>query len=445
MPRPASTLRPRHRRQPPARRQGRRPPTARSSGGRSPGGLVTAMESVMRGREGAWVGWAGDAGEAARAVRRRTTSTCSRSPLSAERGEDHYEGFCNDTLWPIYHDVIVPAPFHRAGGRLPPGQPPLRRGRRRGGRAAAATVWVHDYQLQLVPAMLRKLRPDVRIGWFNHIPFPPVELFAQLPWRAQLLEGLLGADLLGFQRTGRRPRTSCAPAASCSACPPRATRCVHRSDGASTARVRASAFPISVDFTRPGGARRSARRSWQRAEEIRAEPGQPRARAARASTGSTTPRASGTGSRPTRSCSPTARSARRTTVLVQVATPSRERVDAYRELRERGRGDRRPDQRRATARSARPPCTTCTTRYPREEMAALFLAGRRHAGHAAARRHEPGRQGVRHVPPRPGRRAGALASSPAPATSCDQAFVVQPARHRRPQAHDPVGHQRRRR
>ena len=61
-------------------------------------------------------------------------------------------------------------------------------------------VWVHDYQLQLVPAMLRELRPDVRIGWFNHIPFPPVELFAQLPWRADIIKGLLGADFLGFQR-----------------------------------------------------------------------------------------------------------------------------------------------------------------------------------------------------------------------------------------------------
>ncbi len=66
--------------------------------------------------------------------------------------------------------------------------------------APGARVWVQDYQLQLVPAFIRELRPDVRIGWFNHIPFPPVELFAQLPWRSPLLEGLLGADFLGFQR-----------------------------------------------------------------------------------------------------------------------------------------------------------------------------------------------------------------------------------------------------
>ena len=69
----------------------------------------------------------------------------------------------------------------------------------------AATVFIQDYQLQLVPRMLRDLRPDLKIGFFLHIPFPPVELFAQLPWRRQILEGLLGADLVGFQRLGAEP------------------------------------------------------------------------------------------------------------------------------------------------------------------------------------------------------------------------------------------------
>jgi RNA polymerase sigma factor (sigma-70 family) len=59
---------------------------------------------------------------------------------------------------------------------------------------------VHDYQLQLVPALLRQSRPDLTIGFFLHIPFPPFELFTQLPWRSAIVEGLLGADLVGFQR-----------------------------------------------------------------------------------------------------------------------------------------------------------------------------------------------------------------------------------------------------
>src|SRR5262249_32784679 len=65
-----------------------------------------------------------------------------------------------------------------------------------------AMVWIQDYHLQLVPAMLRELRPDVSIGFFMHIPFPPPELFKQLPRRAELLRGLLGADLVGFQNSG---------------------------------------------------------------------------------------------------------------------------------------------------------------------------------------------------------------------------------------------------
>jgi trehalose 6-phosphate synthase len=97
--------------------------------------------------------------------------------------------------------VIVPATFHRnwwntyrrVNGRLAQAVVEV--------AAPGATVWVHGYQLQLVPAMVRALRPDVRIGWFNHISFPPVELFSQLPWRRALIEGLLGADFLGFQRT----------------------------------------------------------------------------------------------------------------------------------------------------------------------------------------------------------------------------------------------------
>ena len=93
--------------------QGRSRTTARSSWRRSPGGLVTAMEPVMRGRDGAWVGWAGEAGRRARAVRpgRHVPARRCRSPRT--RSTEYYEGFSNDTLWPLYHDVIVPATFHR--------------------------------------------------------------------------------------------------------------------------------------------------------------------------------------------------------------------------------------------------------------------------------------------------------------------------------------------
>ncbi len=122
--------------------------------------------------------------------------------LSTAEVRDYYEGFCNATLWPLYHDVIAPPEFHREWWDAY-----VRVNRRYADAVAAqaaegATVWVHDYQLQLVPGMVRALRSDVRIGHFTHIPFPGYEIFAQLPWRKQIVQGLLGADLLGFQRQG---------------------------------------------------------------------------------------------------------------------------------------------------------------------------------------------------------------------------------------------------
>lgn len=208
---------------------------------RSPGGLVTAMDSVMRGRDGAWVGWSGEPGEAPEPF---DDAGMHLHPvaLSAEEVRDYYEGFSNDTLWPIYHDVIVPATFHRRWWGA------YRTVNQRFAEelavvaAEGATVWIHDYQLQLVPAMLRQLRPDVRIGWFNHIPFPPVELFAQLPWRGHLIDGLLGADFLGFQREDDAWNFQ------------RACRQLEgyetqgdtiRTDGRT---VRAAGLPISIDF-----------------------------------------------------------------------------------------------------------------------------------------------------------------------------------------------------
>ena len=168
---------------------------------RSPGGLVTALAPVMRSYDGAWVGWTGTPDDAPEPFSSEDMDLVA-VPLSAEEIRLYYEGFSNATLWPLYHDVIVAPEFHREWWDA------YRRVNRRFAEAAAsvaangAVVFVQDYQLQLVPRMLRELRPDVKIGFFLHIPFPPGELFAQLPWRRQILEGLLGADLVGFQRLG---------------------------------------------------------------------------------------------------------------------------------------------------------------------------------------------------------------------------------------------------
>ncbi|MYM20657.1 trehalose-6-phosphate synthase [Brevibacterium sp. 5221] len=165
----------------------------------SPGGLVTGVAPVMRSREGAWIGWAGIADEEFEPF---DLDSMHLVPvrLSSEEVVRYYEGFSNATLWPLFHDVIVPPEFHRTWWEA------YQRVNERFARTAAqtaaagATVWVHDYQLLLVPEMLRALRPDVSIGFFNHIPFPPWEIFSQLPWRREILAGALGADLIGFQR-----------------------------------------------------------------------------------------------------------------------------------------------------------------------------------------------------------------------------------------------------
>ena len=119
--------------------------------------------------------------------------------LSEDEVVTYYEGFCNATRWPLYHDVIAPPVYSRRWWHSY-----VEVNQRFAAAVAShvhdrATVWVHDYHLQLLPAMLRGLCPRLRIGFFNHIPFPPYELFAQLPWRKEVMEGLLGADLVGFQ------------------------------------------------------------------------------------------------------------------------------------------------------------------------------------------------------------------------------------------------------
>ena len=167
-------------------------------------------------------------------------------PLSAEEVADYYEGFANDTIWPLYHDVIAPPQYHREWWEA------YVKVNRRFAEAAAdvvapdGTVWVHDYQLQLVPQMIRELRPDVTIGYFHHIPFPAHGLYAQLPWRDQVLKGLLGADVIGFQRaqdatyflTAVRRRLRYEVKGSAVAIP---------TDDGRTRTAVARAFPISID------------------------------------------------------------------------------------------------------------------------------------------------------------------------------------------------------
>ncbi|GAB3129738.1 trehalose-6-phosphate synthase [Tsukamurella serpentis] len=170
----------------------------------APGGLVTALKPILSARNGAWVGWPGapDIGGGADDPVTGEDMLLVPVKLSAQEVEEHYEGFSNGSLWPLYHDVIVKPEYHREWWNTY--VEVNRRFAEETAKVAAegATIWVQDYQLQLVPKMLRMLRPDVKIGFFLHIPFPPVELFMQMPWRREIIEGILGADLVGFHLPG---------------------------------------------------------------------------------------------------------------------------------------------------------------------------------------------------------------------------------------------------
>jgi trehalose 6-phosphate synthase len=295
---------------------------------RSPGGLVTALHPVLAAQHGTWVGWPGNAAAPQDPTPQPFELDGMRLRpvnLSPDEVERYYEGFSNSSLWPLYHDAIETPAYRRSWWES------YRRVNQRFAEATAdqaaegGTVWVQDYQLQLVPAMLRALRPDLKIGFFLHIPFPPVELFMQLPRRAEILRGLLGADLVGFQRPlaaqnflrltrhllGLRPRGAGVEMDG---------RIVH-----------AAAFPISIDVAEIEGLAASPL-VRARAEQIRAELGEPKTVILGVDRLDYT---KGIEQRfkSYRELLAEDRLSVPETVMVQVATPSRERVEHYQALR----------------------------------------------------------------------------------------------------------------
>jgi alpha,alpha-trehalose-phosphate synthase [UDP-forming] len=356
----------------------------------SPGGLVSALEPVMREADGVWVGWPGAADDAPGSFDVSGMHLVGVG-LSAEEVSDYYEGFCNATLWPLYHDVIVPPEFRR------PWWDAYVRVNRRFARAAAeqaavgATVWVNDYQLQLVPKMLREERSDLRIGVFIHIPFPGYEIFAQLPWRRQIVAGLLGADLIGFQRSAdatnfrracrraaglvtsgslvRVPAEEHVPAGEFAAVRPAGARRV-RPVPASRQALTAT-FPISIDSA--GFAEIATREDVrERANGFRQALGEPDVVLLGIDrldyTKGILHRLTAYGELLSEGRFGSLR-----TALVLVASPSRERVEQYRLLRDEVEGAvSRINGEHAELGS--PPIHYLHQTYPADEMAALYLA-----------------------------------------------------------------------
>src|SRR5690606_13844312 len=180
-----------------------------------------------------------------------------------------YEGFSNRTIWPLYHDAVRPAQYHRAWWASYVEVNRLFAAAAIAEAAPGAIVWVHDYHLQLVPKMIRDQRPDLRIGFFLHIPFPPQELFAQIPWRRQILEGMLGARAVGFQTEvgARNFAILCRRYAGAEGTRDRIVLNGHVS--------RIGAFPISID-TQHYSRLAASKETRRRAARIRARLGNPR-------------------------------------------------------------------------------------------------------------------------------------------------------------------------
>ena len=217
------------------------------------GGLVTALSPVLRNRGGKWIGWLG--GEEVPPnldellVRGSAESGYQLLPVELTSGEieSYYNGFSNSMLWMLFHDFISLCNFE------PANWPVYQQVNQKFAEAAAENsrkndyIWVHDYHLLLVAAKLRAMNVHRRVGFFLHTPFPPLDVFLKMPWRADILNGMLEYDLLGFQ-TLRDLRNF--------------LQCVRmlipkaKVDGTRTVvtlrtpgrQLRVGAFPISIDF-----------------------------------------------------------------------------------------------------------------------------------------------------------------------------------------------------
>ena len=176
----------------------------------SPGGLATALREPHERSEGLWFGWPGDLSGSSSGERREVEAQLREQraiPVGiTPREMAHYhDGFSNGVLWPLLHYQIDKV--HLDAER---DWHVYQQVNQRFASAVAAeyrpgdVIWVHDYQLALVPEYLRRKLPHARIGFFLHVPFPAAEVFRVLPWRSELLRGLLAADVVGFHTAGYR-------------------------------------------------------------------------------------------------------------------------------------------------------------------------------------------------------------------------------------------------
>jgi trehalose 6-phosphate synthase/phosphatase len=169
---------------------------------RSEGGLATGLGSVYKQGDNLWIGWPGIElnDDAQKTLVTQGLNDLNLIPvyLSKEEITQYYEGFSNEILWPVFHYMPPYANYDNKYWFY------YIQVNRKFCEAILNyaeeddVIWIHDYQLLLLPAMLRDAKLNITIGYFQHIPFPSFEIFRTLPWRNDLLEGMLGADLIGF-------------------------------------------------------------------------------------------------------------------------------------------------------------------------------------------------------------------------------------------------------
>jgi len=182
--------------------------SGRWRGERSAGGLVAAMAPLMADSDGLWLGWPGDALPEEPKGRAKLMAEWEREhgyvavEIPAKVSRSFYEGYANDTLWPLLHGFPTRVVFN------PESWHAYRDANQRFADTVLARqepddlVWVHDYQLLLVPQLIREKVRESRIGFFLHIPFPSSEVFRILPEREEVLLGMLGSDAIAFQTHG---------------------------------------------------------------------------------------------------------------------------------------------------------------------------------------------------------------------------------------------------
>ena len=167
------------------------------------GGLATALGAFYKSRPSLWIGWPGIelekvSGEEKEIEDKLSEERCYPVFLSAKDVDDFYFGFCNQTVWPLFHYFPQFVEYN----------PELWQAYQRVNETFAEAVvnvaekddifWVQDYHFMLLPKLIRDRLPKATIGYFLHIPFPSYEVYRLLPWRREILEGLLGANLVGF-------------------------------------------------------------------------------------------------------------------------------------------------------------------------------------------------------------------------------------------------------